>query len=90
MAGNPNAIAYVSIGTAEYDATHGIPIKLLSLGTIQPSWDLLKGKDYPLSRPLVLVTKTSPTGLAKAFIEFATSPDAYDLVTHHYFVPLTS
>ena len=37
VTGNPNAIGYVSIGTAEYDAAHGIPIKLLRLGDIPAS-----------------------------------------------------
>ncbi|MFQ5655795.1 MAG: phosphate ABC transporter substrate-binding protein, partial [Planctomycetota bacterium] len=34
VAGNPGAIGYVSIGTAEYDAAHGIPIKLLPVGGV--------------------------------------------------------
>ena len=35
VAGNPHAIGYVSIGTAEYDATHGIPIKLLPIAGLR-------------------------------------------------------
>ena len=34
VAGNPNAISYVSIGAAEYEAGHGAPIKLLPLDGI--------------------------------------------------------
>jgi phosphate transport system substrate-binding protein len=87
VAGNPHAIAYVSIGTAQYDATHGVPIKLLRLGDIPASLKTVQEGRFPLSRPLTLVTNETPTGSVKAFIDFATSPEVHDLVTQHYFVP---
>ena len=87
VAGNPHAIGYVSIGTAEYDASHNIPIKLLSLGNIPASLEEVQANRFPLSRPLTLITKTMPTGTVKAFIDFARSKDTHDLVTQHYFVP---
>ncbi len=90
VAGNPNAIAYVSIGTAEYDAAHNVPIKLLSLGTISASLQTVQTGQFPLSRPLTLVTKKLPTHSIKMFIDFAKSPDIHELVTQHYFVPLKS
>lgn len=37
VAGNRHAIGYVSIGTAEYDAAHGVPIKLLPIGGVAAS-----------------------------------------------------
>src|SRR6056297_146102 len=37
VAGNPNAIGYVSIGTAEYDVAHDVAIKLLPLAGIEAS-----------------------------------------------------
>ncbi|GJL65328.1 MAG: phosphate ABC transporter substrate-binding protein [Nitrospirales bacterium] len=87
VAGNPNAIAYVSIGTAEYDAAHDVPIKLLTLGEIPASLEEVQAGRFPLSRPLNLVTKTVPVDQVKTFIDFATSEHIHDLVTHHYFVP---
>ena len=88
IAGNPNAIAYVSIGTAEFGASHQVPIKLLSLGRIPASLKEVQAGRFPLSRPLTLVTKSTPIGIIKTFIDFAISPDIHDLVTQHYFVPL--
>lgn len=88
VAGNPNAIGYVSIGTAEYDAAHDVPIKLLRLGEIPASLKTVQEGTFPLSRPLTLVTKTMPTGTIKAFIDFAKSPHVHDLVKQHYFVPI--
>ncbi|HEY6288797.1 MAG TPA: phosphate ABC transporter substrate-binding protein [Nitrospiraceae bacterium] len=88
VAGNRNAIGYVSIGTAEYDATHGIPIKLLPIGGVAASTESVRNGAFPLSRPLHLVTRTPPVGLAKAFIEYAQSRAVHDLIKQQYFVPL--
>ena len=88
VAGNPHAIGYVSIGTARYDATYGVPIRLLPLRNIPATLETVREGTFPLSRPLTLVTKTEPTGLANTFIEFARSPATHDLILQHYFVPL--
>ncbi|MGD9851534.1 MAG: phosphate ABC transporter substrate-binding protein [Nitrospirales bacterium] len=88
VAGNPNAIGYVSIGTAQYDATHGIPIRLLPLQHIPATIETVRKGTFPLSRPLTLVTKSPPAGLIKIFIEFSQSPHVHDLILKHYFVPL--
>lgn len=88
VAGNPNAIGYVSIGTAEYDIEHGQPLKLLAIaGVPATSANVANGK-FPLSRPLNLVTRTPPDGLIKEFIDFAQSPRVHDLVREQSFVPL--
>lgn len=88
VAGNPHAIGYVSIGTAQYDATHGIPIRLLPLQHIPATIETVREGTFPLSRPLTLVTKSLPTGLIKTFIDFARSSQANDLILKQYFVPL--
>lgn len=88
VAGNPHAIGYVSIGTARYDATHGVQIRLLPLRNIPATLETVREGTFPLSRPLTFVTKTEPTGLANTFIEFARSPATHDLILQHYFVPL--
>ncbi|MCB9775452.1 MAG: phosphate ABC transporter substrate-binding protein [Nitrospiraceae bacterium] len=88
VAGNPHAIGYVSIGTAQYDATHGIPIRLLPLQHIPATIETVREGTFPLSRPLTLVTKSPPAGLIKDFIDFARSSEANDLILKQYFVPL--
>ncbi|MBW4541948.1 MAG: phosphate ABC transporter substrate-binding protein [Myxacorys chilensis ATA2-1-KO14] len=87
VAGNPNAIGYVSIGSAEYGTTHGTPIKLLPVKGVEASINNVANGKFPISRPLNLVTKTAPTGLQKEFIEFARSPKVKDIVQQQYFVP---
>ena len=90
VAGNPNAIGYVSIGTAEYHATLGTPIKLLPLRGVQASMASLQRGRFPLSRPLTLVTGKTPDLLTKQFLEFAQSQAVHDLITKHYFSPSSS
>jgi len=85
--GNPDAIAYVSIGTAEYEAGQGAAIKLLPLDGIAASVENVRNRSFPLARPLNLVTPAAPTGLVKDFIEFAESPQVHDLIEAQYFVP---
>ena len=88
IAGNPHAIGYVSVGTAQYDATHKVPIRLLALQHIPATLATVQNGTFPLSRPLILVSKTPPTGLAQTFIEFSRSSAVYDLILKQYFVPL--
>ena len=88
VAGNPAAIAYVSVGAAEYEAAQGTPIKLLPMAGVAATVANMRDGRFPLSRPLNLVTKGVPTGLAKRFIDFASSAAVHDLVEGQFFVPL--
>jgi len=90
VAGNRNAIGYVSIGTAEYDTAHGVPIKLLPIGGIAASTESVQKGVFPLSRTLHLVTRSASSGLAKAFIEYTQSKAVHDLIKQQYFVPLAN
>jgi phosphate transport system substrate-binding protein len=88
VSGSQNAIGYVSIGTAEYDAANGVPIKLLPVGGVPASLANVKSGKFPISRPLNLVTRGEPSPLAKEFLSFATSAKVNDIVTEQYFVPV--
>jgi phosphate transport system substrate-binding protein len=90
VAGDPNAIGYVSIGTAEFERSNGVPIKLLPLDGVEASTaNVLNGR-FPLSRPLNLVTMGRRTPLVDAFIALATSRDVNDLVKAQFFVPVAN
>lgn len=86
VAGNPGAIGYVSIGTAEYEETRGTPIKLLPMSGEPATVEAVARGHYPLSRKLNLVVKNPPEGLIKDFITFAQSPDVEDLIEAQFFV----
>ncbi len=59
VAGNPQAIGYVSIGTAEYEASRSTPIRVLPLDGVEASTANVAGGRFPLSRPLNLVCLTA-------------------------------
>ncbi|PKM12093.1 MAG: ABC transporter substrate-binding protein [Gammaproteobacteria bacterium HGW-Gammaproteobacteria-3] len=88
VAGNPDAIGYVSVGAAEYEAGHAVAIKLLPLEGVAASVENVRNRSFPLSRPLNLVTQTEPTGIVKSFIDFAGSTQVNDLIEAQYFVPV--
>jgi phosphate transport system substrate-binding protein len=90
VAGNPHAVGYVSIGTAEYDSQHGVPIRLLGMHGVPASTTTVRDGRFPLARPLNLVTRERPEGLAAEFIRFARSAEVHDLVKAQYFVPLAA
>jgi len=87
VAGNPDAIGYVSIGSAEYDAANGVPVKLVTIDGIEASTKTVTDGTFPLARELYLVTKGAPSGSAAALVEFARSPEVSDLVKAQFFVP---
>lgn len=88
LAGNPDGIGYVSIGAAEYAATQGVPIRLLPTAGVAASIENVRNGSFPLSRPLTLVTRAPPTGLAAAFVDYARSAAVHDLIQQLHFVPL--
>ncbi|WP_164101021.1 phosphate ABC transporter substrate-binding protein [Candidatus Laterigemmans baculatus] len=87
VAGSEGSIGYVSIGTAEANIEAGVPIRLLPLGGVEASTARVASGEFPMSRPLNLVTTGSPPRLAIEFIRFCQSPDVEDLVKANYFVP---
>ena len=89
VAGNKNAIGYVSIGAAERDISADVPLKLLSVGGVEASTATVRDGSFPLSRPLNLVTTETPLGLSKEFIEFAQSEKVHDLVEAQNFIPVS-
>ncbi|MFQ5598290.1 MAG: phosphate ABC transporter substrate-binding protein [Nitrospiria bacterium] len=89
VAGNPDAIGYVSVGAAEYDAGQGVPIRLIPVSGVPASAENIQSGRYPIVRPLNLITRRPPEGLALSFIRFAQSQAVFPLVEEQYFVPFT-
>lgn len=88
VAGNPDAIGYVSIGTAAFSAQQGVPVKLLPLQGVEASEEAVRKGNYPLARPLNFVVKGSPSALSKRFLDFAQSAGVRDLVQEQHFVAI--
>ena len=86
VAGNPNAIAYVSIGAAEYEEHRGVPIKRLRSRGVEASVEHVRDGTFPVARTLHLVTRGMPEGVARNFIEVCQSALVHDLIEKQFFV----
>jgi len=76
VAGSPNAIGYVSIGTATLDIAAGVPIRLLAVDGVEARLESLQDGRYPIARSLNLVSLGPLSDLARDFIAFIRSPAA--------------
>ncbi|RMF99726.1 MAG: phosphate ABC transporter substrate-binding protein, partial [Planctomycetota bacterium] len=85
----PNAIAYVSIGTAESVAAKSGRIRLLALDGVEASVENVANHTYPLRRPLNLLTKGEPQGIVKQFIDFMLGKQGQQVVVDQEFVSVT-
>lgn len=79
VAGNENAIGYISLGSA--DDT----IKLLSVGGVAPEVKTVTDGSYIITRPFLTITKGTESDLAKAWFEYTLSPDAVAIINDEGF-----
>ena len=87
ISSNPNAIVYLSVGTAEYEVSRGAPIKILALEGIEGSVKTVQNGTFPIVRPLLFVSRERPAGLLKEFLDFALSRQVSELIREQSFVP---
>ena len=87
VSGNRNAIAFVSTGAVENSVKRSQPVKPLALDGKEPGVGSIRDGTWVLARPLNLLTRRVPAGLAKAFIEFSLSPQMREVILARDFVP---
>ena len=73
-----NAIGFVSFGYL--DAT----VKALDIDGVEATVETALSGDYPIVRPLLLLTLGEPTGKVAEFIDFCLSPDGQAIVAEDY------
>ncbi|MEO1237267.1 MAG: phosphate ABC transporter substrate-binding protein [Planctomycetota bacterium] len=83
---NPDAIVYMSLGLAAFEAERGTALKLLPLGEVAPTRENLVSGVFPVRRPMILVVPDGASALAEAFVEYALSPAVTDLIEGQSFV----
>lgn len=78
VAQNPDAIGYASLASLKDS------VKAVTVGGVAPTEDTVKDGSYVIQRPFVLVTRkdTALSDAAQEFFEFATSPDAAELIAN--------
>ena len=85
--GDPSVIVYLSLGAAQREAEAGQPLRLLPLRGVPATVEAVATGVFPLARPLLLLSKGEPKGLAKSFVAFAQSPAVDDLIASLAYVP---
>ena len=84
--GNPSAIGYASLSAVE--GQEGI--KAITVGGVACTEENVQNGSYEIQRPFVMVTNsaTELSDAAQAFMDFATSSDANELITEAGAVPV--
>lgn len=80
VAGNPNAIGYVSLGSL------GDDVKAVLIDGAEAAVDNVKNGTYAVARPFNIATKGDPEGLAKDFIDFIMSEEGQAVVEENGYV----
>lgn len=80
---NPSGVGYVGLA---YTKAGGI--KVLPIDGNLPSVKSVQAKTYPYARPTFYYTNGEPSGVAKEFLDFTTSPAGQRIVLQVGFVPI--
>jgi len=84
----PGAIGYVGLGYID-SGIKAVPI-IVNGEPVMPSIENVVSKTYPISRPLIMITRGTPAGLAKEYLDFILSSAGQKIVADEGFVPITS
>jgi phosphate transport system substrate-binding protein len=85
VASDPDTIGYVSVGEAERTAARGDPIKLLPIDGVAATSERIRSGEFPISRPLNLVSKQLPVGFTNEFVSYCLSSEVTDLIEQYDF-----
>ena len=78
VAGNKNAIGYISLGSLNDS------VKAVKVDGVEASVDNVKNGSYKISRPFIIATQDEISDLAADFIKFILSDDGQAIVSEKY------
>lgn len=78
VAGNKNAIGYISLGSLNDS------VKAVKVDNVDATVDNVKNGSYKISRPFIIATKDEISDLAADFIKFILSDDGQAIVSEKY------
>lgn len=82
VAGNVNAIGYLSLGKLDES------VKTVSVDGILPTEATVTDKTYKIQRPFLSLTKGQESDLVKSFYDFIFSPEGQAMVARKGFIPI--
>ena len=80
MAGNVNAIGYISLGSLNDT------VKAIKVDGVEATVENIKAGDYPIVRPFNVVTGSELSDLAKDFITFIMSKEGQDIISSEGYI----
>lgn len=84
VAGNENAVAYISLSAVDNT------VKALRVNDVAPSEEAVKDGTYKVQRPFIMVTKKGTTNeAARAFLAFINSGEGQQIIAENGAVPNT-
>ena len=78
VAGDPNAIGYVSLGALDDS------VKAVKINGVEATVENIQNGTYEISRPFNIATNGEPTGVAADFINFIMSEEGQAVVSQDY------
>ncbi len=88
VASTRGAMSQLSSSWADGKKVYALAIKNAEGKEILPTRENIATHQYPMSRPLFLLTNGTPSGEAKAFIDFVLSEQGQELVKKHGYLKL--
>ena len=90
VAGDLSAISFVSMTKALRAREDGVAINLLFINKVEPEYQTVLDKTYPLQRPVVFITQPNPTPLIVAFEKFSLSPNGQRTIKANNYYSLST
>ena len=81
VAGDPDAIAYISLGMVTPE------VVAIALEGVQPTPESAADGSYPLTRPFLLLTKGEPSPRAQAYLDFVITPESQATIVEEGYIP---
>jgi phosphate transport system substrate-binding protein len=78
----PGAIGYLSFGYLDKS------VKTLAVNGVEPTEANAASGEYPIVRPLNMLTKGEPTGVVKAWLDFILSSEGQKIVKEEGYIPI--
>jgi len=88
VARTPGALSQLSFAWADQETVFALSIRGEDGRLHHPTVEAIAAGDYPLSRPLILVTRGEPSGTAKELIDFLLGEAGQELVRKHGYLAL--
>ncbi|NJO81301.1 MAG: phosphate ABC transporter substrate-binding protein [Blastochloris sp.] len=82
VASRPDAIGYVGFGNI------GSDVVVISINNVEPTPQTIQSSEYPLQRPLLLLTGSLSRELSQSFVDFALSTEGQGIVNAEGWVPV--